>query len=73
MSPTSWIVTGLATSLASGFLAPLFFDEPPFTAKWLQVGSFWLGTPLIFDLGVYWLIFGMSLQLILQLRARESA
>jgi multisubunit Na+/H+ antiporter MnhB subunit len=72
MSPTAWILTGLSTSLASGFIGSLFFGDPPFTAKWVQVGSLWLGTPLLFDLGVYWLIFGMGLQLILHLRARES-
>jgi NADH:ubiquinone oxidoreductase subunit 5 (subunit L)/multisubunit Na+/H+ antiporter MnhA subunit len=73
LSPTTWITTGLSTSLASGMVGPLFFGDAPFTAKWIQLGSLWLGTPLLFDLGVYWLVFGMSLQLILHLRARESA
>ena len=72
MSPTSWILIGLATSLSSGFISPLFFSEPPFTANWVHIGSLWLGTPLLFDLGVYWLVFGMCLHLILQLRTRES-
>lgn len=71
MSPRAWIVTGLGTSLVSGILGFVIFGEAPFTAQWMQVGSLWLGTPLLFDLGVYWLVFGMSLSLLLGLRAKE--
>lgn len=57
---------GLLTALLSGILG-LLHDKPFMTGFWLDVkiplvGS--LGTPLMFDFGVYLLVMGMILKMV---------
>ena len=44
-----------------------------FQAHWLWLGELPLGTPLLFDLGVYLCVFGASLHLFQRLTAEEHA
>lgn len=67
--PRSLIASGLALFLTSGIL-PLLSGQPFLTGLWLPwplpvLG--YVGTPLLFDLGVYLLVAGMALLIILSL------
>ena len=71
IDPQWLIVWGLALALGSGLVG--FMEFTPFlTAKWAfvdipGVGEVHLGTPLLFDLGVYLLVIGATLTIILAL------
>lgn len=57
IDPRTIVGAGLVTMLASGFITPLLYGEPFLTARWwtVAVGSeeISVGTPLLFDIGVY--------------------
>jgi multicomponent Na+:H+ antiporter subunit B len=66
MSPLVMIALGLGFALFSGLLSVLagfVFLE----GMWLIVGGLHLGTPLIFDIGVYLLVAGAVLAIVLAL------
>ena len=69
-SPRTIIGIGLLTALASG-VVPLLLGRPFLTAVWMDIlpgaGVFDLGTPLIFDLGVYIAVLGVVLTIVLAL------
>jgi multisubunit Na+/H+ antiporter MnhB subunit len=64
------IGTGLLLAVGSGLL-PLLFDDPFLTAIWWEVplgaGVLEIGTPLIFDTGVYVTVLGVALTIMLAL------
>jgi len=67
--PRALIVAGLTLALISGIL-PLLIGRPFLTGLWFSspfpvLGH--LGTPLLFDLGVYLLVAGMALLIVLSL------
>jgi multicomponent Na+:H+ antiporter subunit B len=67
--PRSLIVAGLTVALLSGIL-PLVVGQPFLTGLWFPyplpvLGH--VGTPLLFDLGVYLLVAGMALLIVLSL------
>lgn len=67
--PRSLIVAGLSLALLSGIL-PLLLGQPLLTGLWFPsplpvLGH--VGTPLLFDLGVYLLVAGMALLIVLSL------
>lgn len=69
LDPRSLIAFGLALALTSGII-PLLFGQPLLTGLWLPfplpvLGH--VGTPLLFDLGVYLLVAGMALLIVLSL------
>lgn len=71
--PRRIILTGLAVMLASG-LVSFALGEPFLTGLWFEtplpvVGK--IGTPLIFDIGVYLLVTGIALSIILSLSEDE--
>ena len=71
VDPQTSIAVGLATALGSGILA-LFYDLPFMTGLWVTLHNPWLeelkvGTPLLFDAGVYLVVFGVTLTIILAL------
>lgn len=73
VDPRFLIGIGLLVALATGLL-PLLFNEPFLTHRghWTKLtipgfGSFDLGTPLIFDLGVYLVVLGVTLTIVLPL------
>ena len=71
VEPHVLIATGLLTALASGVLS-LISADPFLTSSWgsLRLPGFPsidLGTPLLFDLGVYLTVIGVTLSIILTL------
>lgn len=74
--PRMLIAAGLLTSLVSG-IPGLLRGEPFLAAVWgtttLPVfGTLKLGTPIFFDTGIYVLVAGVALQLVLALMEKEE-
>ncbi len=66
VSPQQLIGAGLLTSLTSGLFA-LFTADSFLAGQWLTLdlaGGLKLGTPLLFDLGVYLVVVGITLMMI---------
>lgn len=73
VNPRQLIAGGLLVALGSGVI-PLFWGLPFQTGLWLPralpvLGH--VGTPLLFDLGVYLLVAGMALLIVLSLMEEE--
>ena len=69
MRPTLLVPTGLAVSALTGMLA-LVQGRPFLTGLWSKSGgslALELGTPLLFDLGVYLTVMGVVLSILLAL------
>jgi multicomponent Na+:H+ antiporter subunit B len=69
--PRSFIGVGLLVAVLSGMVAFLF-NQPFLTGKWGYVGvpglfEIELGTPLFFDIGVFLVVMGITLTIILSL------
>lgn len=63
LTPQHFIGVGLGFAIFSGFFG-WFFHEPFMTGKWISLKLFGLteiklGTPLLFDFGVYFTVFGV--------------
>lgn len=57
----------LGTGLLLAFLAaiiPIFTGNAPLTGLWFTIGSIHIGTPLLFDTGVFVLVTGMIVSII---------
>lgn len=72
ISPVRLVSSGLALALSSG-LIPLFAGREFMTGLWLEseipvIGK--VGTPLLFDVGVYFLVIGIVIWILLTF-ARE--
>ncbi|MFP4438175.1 MAG: Na+/H+ antiporter subunit B [Chloroflexaceae bacterium] len=67
-----WLVgSGLLLALASGSVS-LLKGEPFLTGKWVEIpipllGNLALGTPMVFDVGVYLVVLGVMMMIILNL------
>jgi len=73
LNPNTFIVVGLTTSLLSGLLS-IFIGKPGFTGLWSQtelpvIGP--LSTPLMFDIGVYMVVIGVTTSIIFTLKQKE--
>ena len=71
VSPRVLIGSGLLMSLSSG-LVPLFLGQPFLTGLWTSttitgLGELHLGTPLLFDLGVFCVVTGVTLVFVFSL------
>ena len=69
VDPTRLVPLGLATSAGAGVLA-LSQGRPFLTGLWSksgEAGALELGTPLLFDLGVYLTVMGVVLSILLAL------
>lgn len=69
--PQTLIGTGLLLSAGSG-VVPLIRQQPFFTAQWghfriPMTGDLEIGTPLLFDLGVFIVVVGVALMILLSL------
>ncbi|MDJ0842024.1 MAG: MnhB domain-containing protein [Acidobacteriota bacterium] len=64
VSPPGLMVAGVGLAAATA-LYPLLFDLPPLTGMWLEKPK--LGTPLLFDIGVYLTVIGMVTQVLFRL------
>ncbi len=70
LEPLTIIVLGLSMAMLSGLIA-LIFQNPYMTGQWVQLGwlgGLKLGTPLLFDLGVYITVIGVILVQFFQLQ-----
>ena len=70
--PAVLIALGLAIALAAGLIGPILgreFLASAWTEKDLPlIGKTKLGTPMLFDLGVYFTVIGVTLMMIFSLR-----
>lgn len=70
VDPSSLLATGLVIAIASG-LPAVAMGRPFMTALWTNVGigpaSFAIGTPLVFDLGVFLVVIGVVLTIVFRL------
>jgi multicomponent Na+:H+ antiporter subunit B len=71
VNPRTLIPVGLLTALTSAIIA-LAFDRPFMAGLWLTLYIPWLeevhiGTPILFDAGVYLLVVGVALTIIFSL------
>jgi len=64
LPPRVLMVIGVSTALLTALL-PVLFGLPPLTGLWLESPK--LGTPLLFDIGVYLTVVGMVTQVLLVL------
>ncbi len=69
--PASFVGVGLLLALAAGAL-PLLLGEPFMTSQWYElhipvVGALELSTPLAFDTGVYLVVLGVMMIIMLNL------
>jgi len=70
VSPSTLLGVGLLTALASG--VPAVLSRRPFmTARWMEIGrgpdAIALGTPLVFDVGVFLAVVGVVLTIVFTL------
>jgi multicomponent Na+:H+ antiporter subunit B len=70
VEPRVLVIGGLALAVVAGILAA-FAAEPFLTGLWQFVGGLPLGTPLLFDVGVYFTVFGAVAMLILTIEGDE--
>lgn len=73
-APLSFIILGLSIALLSGIPA-LFVSETYLTGLWTEmkfpvIGK--LGTPLIFDIGVFFLVIGITTKIIFTLAEEDQ-
>ncbi len=71
VDPRSLIGFGLLTAVISGII-PFFCKNSFMTSKWggihiPLVGEFHFGTPVMFDIGVYFVVIGVTLTIIFSL------
>ena len=59
---------GLAVAIASGFVGSILEGVPFLTGQWGAVGALAIGTPLIFDVGVYLVVIGVVLTFVLGIK-----
>ena len=59
---------GLAVAIASGFVGSILEGVPFLTGQWGAVGALTIGTPLIFDVGVYLVVIGVVLTFVLGIK-----
>ena len=75
ISPRTLVGAGLACALGSGLLAPLR-GEPFLKSLWTEVplpggSTFFLGSTLLFDTGVYLVVMGITLLIVLALEEHD--
>ena len=74
--PRSLIGVGLVLMIVSGFVGPLFYGEPYLTSHWwtIPVGAYEVavGTPLLFDIGVYLGVAGTVLLIVFSLEEEDT-
>ena len=66
LSPEQLIGAGLITAIISGLFA-LLTNSTFLTGQWSTLAAIKLGTPLLFDLGVYLVVIGVVLMMIFAL------
>ena len=75
VEPQILIGAGLLVAIAAGVLG-LLVGDPLLTGQWLEIplpgeGELDLGTPLVFDVGVYLVVLGATLTMVLTLAEED--
>jgi multicomponent Na+:H+ antiporter subunit B len=75
LDPRTLVGAGLVLALAGG-VGPVLAGEPFLTGRWTELrlfgaGAIPLGTPLLFDVGVYLIVVGFTLSVILSFAEEE--
>ena len=71
IKPNSLMAIGLLTALISGFFG--FFEGVPFmTGEWVSVWGIKLGSPTLFDVGVYLTVFGVLLTIMIAILEKQE-
>jgi multicomponent Na+:H+ antiporter subunit B len=74
--PRTFVGVGLLLMLLAGIIAPLLYGEPFLTAHWwaLPLGDYEVsvGTPLVFDVGVYLAVAGTILLITFSLEEEDT-
>lgn len=74
IEPQALMGAGLLIAVGSGVVG-LFFGRPLLTGMWvaldLPTGTLDVGTPLVFDIGVYLVVLGSTLTMVLTLAEEE--
>jgi multicomponent Na+:H+ antiporter subunit A len=65
--PRLGLGVGLAVAVASGLVGTVLAGTPFLTGQWTTVGGLKLGTPLLFDVGVFLVVVGFTLTIVLAL------
>lgn len=63
LDPRSFGVIGMALAIGSGVWAAMFGADP-FTGIWGEVAGYAVSTVMVFDIGVYFAVFGAMLTLV---------
>ncbi len=69
--PVTLIAWGLLLAFASGFFA-LINAEPFMTGQWFSFFGIKLGTPTLFDLGVYFTVIGVLISIMVAILNKET-
>lgn len=64
--PRTFLGIGLVVALLSGFV-PVFMGQVPFKGLWINFASLKLGSPMLFDMGVYLIVMGATLTIVFAL------
>lgn len=62
---------GLGVAIISGLAGPFVEGAPFLTAAWIDVGGAAVGTPLLFDVGVYLVVVGAVLTFVLGIKEQR--
>jgi len=73
VSPRLGLGVGLAVAVASGLVGTVLAGTPFLTGQWATVGGLKLGTPLLFDIGVFLVVVGFTLTIVLALERIVNA
>lgn len=66
------LVIAIASALPAAFFGEAFFSAQWLTLDWFPSGPLKLGTPLLFDLGVYLVVIGSVMTIVLTLAEAEE-
>ena len=61
---------GLAVAIASGFIGSIGNAAPFLTGQWGVLAGLKIGTPVVFDVGVYLVVIGVVLTFVLGIKER---
>jgi multicomponent Na+:H+ antiporter subunit A len=71
--PRTGLAVGLAVAVVSGLVGTVLAGAPFLTGQWTSLGAVKLGTPLLFDVGVFLVVVGFTLTIVLALERVVSA
>ena len=68
VDPRAVGAAGLAAAIASGFVGSIRDTAPFLTGQWATLAGLKIGTPLVFDVGVYLVVIGVVLTFVLGIK-----